>query len=59
MNGIYERGLTNLNVDHENAYAKFVDKNIIEADGKQYTAPNILIAVGGFPYVPDIPVECA
>ena len=59
LNGIYARGLNNLNVDHENAYAKFVDKNIIEADGKQYTAPNILIAVGGFPYVPDIPVECA
>lgn len=57
LNGIYSRGLDNLNIDHENAYAKFVGKDIVEADGKLYTAPKILIAVGGFPYVPDIPVQ--
>eukprot|EP00484_Ammonia_sp_Unknown_P023584 CAMPEP_0197026480 /NCGR_PEP_ID=MMETSP1384-20130603/6555_1 /TAXON_ID=29189 /ORGANISM="Ammonia sp." /LENGTH=538 /DNA_ID=CAMNT_0042455153 /DNA_START=34 /DNA_END=1650 /DNA_ORIENTATION=+ len=55
LNGIYERGLTKLNIDHEHSFAKFVDKNVIEADGQLYTAPKILIAVGGFPYVPNIP----
>lgn len=56
LNGIYKRGLDNLNIDHENSYAKFVDENIVEANGKKYTADKILIAVGGFPYIPNIPV---
>lgn len=56
LNGIYGRGLDNLNIEHENSYAKFIDSNIVEANGQKYTADKILIAVGGFPYIPNIPV---
>ena len=56
LNGIYGRGLDNLNIDHENSFAKFIDSNVVEANGQKYTADKILIAVGGFPYIPNIPV---
>ncbi|MCV2884574.1 glutathione-disulfide reductase [Aestuariibacter sp. AA17] len=35
-------------------FARFVDKNTVEVDGKTYTADNILIATGGHPIKPDI-----
>jgi len=55
LNGIYERGLDGLGISHEQSEAKFVSPSVIEADGKRYTAPRILIAVGGFPFIPSIP----
>jgi len=55
LNGIYERGLDGLGISHEQAEAKFVAPQVIEANNKRYTAPRILIAVGGYPYVPAIP----
>ena len=39
------------------AYATFVDKQTIEADGETYTAPHILIATGGRPKKLGIPGE--
>jgi len=35
--------------------AKFVDKKVIEVDGKQYTADKIFIATGTEPLIPPIP----
>ncbi|MAT59400.1 MAG: mercury(II) reductase [Ignavibacteriae bacterium] len=37
------------------AYGRLIDKNTIEADGKKYSAENILIATGSNTFVPDIP----
>ena len=51
----YDRNLANNNVTVINGFAKFIDNHTIEVDGQQYTAPNITIATGGFPTVPDLP----
>ncbi|MCO6524692.1 MAG: glutathione-disulfide reductase [Candidatus Schmidhempelia sp.] len=51
----YERVLGKNNVDVIQGYGRFIDKNTIEVNGKQYTADHILIAVGGKPTLPDIP----
>ncbi|WP_018984703.1 glutathione-disulfide reductase [Salinimonas chungwhensis] len=37
-----------------NGYATFVDKNTIEVNGEQYSAPHITVATGGHPRLPDI-----
>ncbi len=42
------------NVTILKGYAKIVDKNTIEADGKKYSAEKLLIATGSTTYVPDI-----
>lgn len=54
LNGIYHRNLGNSGVTEIAAHARFIDNNTIEADGKQYTAPHILIATGGRPRYPGI-----
>lgn len=51
----YDRVLNNNNVDVICGYARFVDKNTVEVEGKHYRADHILIAVGGKPSIPDIP----
>lgn len=51
----YDRVLGNNNVTVINGYAKFVDRNTVEVNGKQYRAKHITIAVGGKPVFPDIP----
>lgn len=55
LNGIYENLLENSGVTLLNGHAKLVDAHTVEVAGKQYSAENILIAVGGWPQVPDIP----
>ena len=55
LNGIYENLLENSGVTLLNGHAKLVDAHTVEVAGKHYTAENILIAVGGWPQVPDIP----
>ena len=37
------------------AFAKLIDQNTIEADGKKFTAQKILIATGSSTFVPDLP----
>ncbi len=54
LNGIYENGLNNANVDWVNGYAKFVDKNTLAVGDERFTAEHILIAVGGEPMLPSI-----
>lgn len=53
--GIYERLLINAGVTILRGKAKFVDEHTVDVEGKTYTAKYINIAVGGWPYVPDIP----
>ena len=55
LNGIYERGLGNNKVTMVRSHARFVAPDVVEADGEQYTAEHIVIAVGGRPALPDIP----
>jgi len=55
LNGIYGNLLSNAGADLINGHARIVDANTIEVDGNKYTAKNILIAVGGWPFIPDIP----
>lgn len=43
------------NVTILKAYAKLIDNNTVEADGKKYSSQNILIATGSTTFVPEIP----
>src|SRR5699024_12714893 len=51
----YERGFDHNGVERVKAYASFLDAHTVEAAGKYYTAPHILIATGGHALYPDIP----
>ena len=55
LNGIYEKLLVNSGVELLNGHAKLIDAHTVEVNGQHYTAKNILVAVGGWPQVPDIP----
>ncbi|QEY58703.1 glutathione-disulfide reductase [Pseudomonas sp. C27(2019)] len=55
LNGIYEKLLVNSGVNLLNGHAKLVDAHTVDVEGTQYTAEHILIAVGGWPQIPDIP----
>lgn len=55
LNGIYENLLVNAGVSIINGYAKFLDANTVEVNDQQYTAKYILIATGGWPYIPEFP----
>ncbi|KAF0714225.1 Aste57867_3940 [Aphanomyces stellatus] len=55
LNGIYERNLAKDNITLVSGVASFVDDHTIQVDGTTYTAPHILIAVGGVPQLPSIP----
>lgn len=55
LNGIYEKLLVGSGVNLLNGHARLIDAHTVDVDGKQYTAEHILIAVGGWPQVPDIP----
>ncbi len=55
LNGIYENGLNNANIDIVEGYAKFIDKNTLAVGEQTFNAPHIIIAVGGEPMIPNIP----
>jgi len=55
INEWYINYLADSNIDLINGYARFVDKNTVEVNGKHYTADHIAISVGGEPTVPDKP----
>jgi len=55
LNAVYERGLGNNKVEVVHASARFVEPHVVEADGRQYTAGHIVIAVGGRPTLPAVP----
>ena len=46
---------TELGVECLQGHARLVDRYTVEVDGKRLTAPNIVIATGGEPFVPPIP----
>jgi len=55
LNGIYKRNLDNSKVEIINGLAKFIGEKKVQVDGSIYSADHIMIAVGGYPIVPDIP----
>jgi glutathione reductase (NADPH) len=55
LNGIYDNLLSGANVELFNARATVVDANTIQVGDTQVSADKILIATGGWPFVPDIP----
>ena len=55
LNGVYDRMLRAAGVELLWGRARVADPHTVEVGGRRRTAAHILIAVGGWPYVPDIP----
>ncbi|KAB2056917.1 hypothetical protein ES319_A11G136700v1 [Gossypium barbadense] len=55
LTGIYKNILNKAGVTLIEGRGKIVDPHTVDVDGKLYTARNILISVGGRPFIPDIP----
>lgn len=55
LNGIYARLLDNAGVRLINGRARIVDEHIVEVAGETIRAEKILVAVGGWPWIPDFP----
>lgn len=55
IHGSYDNVLDKNGITVINGFARFVDKNTVEVDGKHYSAKHILIATGGRPSIPKIP----
>ena len=55
LNGIYGRLLDNSGVTTVRACARITGENEVEANGQKYTAQHVVIATGGWPFVPNIP----
>eukprot|EP01091_Cochliopodium_minus_P015568 TRINITY_DN557_c0_g1_i1.p1 TRINITY_DN557_c0_g1~~TRINITY_DN557_c0_g1_i1.p1 ORF type:complete len:485 (-),score=161.37 TRINITY_DN557_c0_g1_i1:142-1509(-) len=52
LNNIYDNLLKKSGVDYVSGFAKFVNENTVEVNGKQYKGKHFLIATGGRPDVP-------
>jgi glutathione reductase (NADPH) len=55
LNGIYANNLANKGIEYLSGHARLLGPEAVEVDGLQYSAKNIIIAVGGAPACPDIP----
>ncbi|SEN17775.1 NADPH-glutathione reductase [Pseudomonas sp. ok272] len=55
LNGIYRNLLVNSGVTLHEGHAKLVDPHAVEVNGQRYSAERILVAVGGWPLIPQIP----
>jgi len=55
LNQIHLNNLSKAKVDFIPGYARFIDTDTVEVDGKQYTANHIIIATGGRPLQPKLP----
>ncbi len=55
LNGIYRNLLINSGCHLIEGRGSLVDAHTVEVDGQQYTAERILVATGGWPFIPDIP----
>ena len=55
LNDIYARLLDNASVTLVRGRGRLTGSHAVEVDGTVYTAANILIAVGGWPVIPDFP----
>lgn len=55
LNGLYLNTLSSNNVTLFEARATIVDAHTVDVGGKKITADKILVAVGGWPTMPDVP----
>jgi glutathione reductase (NADPH) len=55
LNDIYIRLLDGVGVERFQGRARLVDPHTVEVNGQRITAEYILIATGGWPWMPDIP----
>ncbi|MEQ8660195.1 MAG: glutathione-disulfide reductase, partial [Gammaproteobacteria bacterium] len=55
LNGIYQRLLDNAGASVFRGHARIVDAHTVEVGGQQHSAERILVATGGWPYVPEFP----
>ncbi|WP_444938745.1 glutathione-disulfide reductase [Microbulbifer sp. JMSA002] len=55
LNDIYRNLLANSDVTVIDGRAKVTGANKVMVNGREYTAQRILVATGGWPFVPDIP----
>jgi glutathione reductase (NADPH) len=55
LNEIYGRLLENAGVRLINGRASVVDAHCVEVAGQRFSAAKILVAVGGWPWIPDFP----
>lgn len=55
LNGIYARNLEKRKVELVEGVAHFVDAGTVEVEGRQYSAPHIVVATGGKPVMPEVP----
>lgn len=53
LNGIYDGILDNANVEVIRGRGKILDQHTVEVNGRKYTTERVLIAVGGWPFIPD------
>jgi glutathione reductase (NADPH) len=55
LNTVYQSILENAGVEILSGHASLVDANTVEVDGTRYEAEKILLATGGWPFVPEFP----
>lgn len=55
LNGIYHNLLTSAGVTLVHGWARLVDSHTVAVGDKTYTAERILIASGGWPFIPEFP----
>lgn len=55
LNGIYRNLLVSAGVTLIDGRARFVDSHTVEVNGTRHTAERILVATGGWPFVPEFP----
>ncbi len=55
LNGIYRNLLVDGGVSLFEAHARLIDAHTVEVAGQRYSAEHILVATGGWPFVPEIP----
>ena len=55
LNGIYHNLLTGAGVTLVNGRARLLDSHTVAVDDKTYSAERILIATGGWPFIPEFP----
>ncbi|WP_420429968.1 glutathione-disulfide reductase [Kordiimonas sp.] len=55
LNGLYIKTLDGAGVEIINGRATVTGPNSVEVDGREITAKTILVAVGGWPQMPDVP----
>ncbi|MBE9540572.1 MAG: glutathione-disulfide reductase, partial [Proteobacteria bacterium] len=55
LNGIYRNLLDGVDVETIDGRGRIIDAHTVEVNGQTYSAEKILIATGGWPYIPKIP----